>query len=223
MDQFLRIKEANRLFRNNGDGTFTDKAKDWAEPVNTGWGWNGLFFDFDNDGHPDIHVANGLMEFSLFYNDEKNVLMHFDPREKKFRDVSKGSGVDFPGNSRGGAAADFDGDGAVDLLMAGFHPPRLFRNSLKDNGNHWLELKLEGKASNRDAVGARVQVTAGDLVQNDWIGGQGGGFYSQAPKELHFGLGPRGQADAVEIWWPSGRRQKLAAVKADQKLVVQEP
>lgn len=222
MDRFVRLIEANGLFRNDGGGTFTNVHPKTVGPVKTGWGWNGYFFDFDNDGWLDIHVANGAFATSLYYHDERKVLMRFDSASRRYEDVSRASGADFPGNSRGGGFADFDRDGRLDVLVVGLHPARLFRNQVS-GGNHYLDLKLEGTKSNRDAIGAKVQLRVGQDILTDWVGGQGGGLASQCLKELHFGLGSKDLVDEVTIRWPSGTVTTLETIKADQRVVVREP
>jgi enediyne biosynthesis protein E4 len=223
LDQFVRLREANRLYRNNRDGTFTDVVKDVMEPVKTGWGWNGFFFDYDNDGYLDIHVQNGFG--TLLYDREPDVLIRFDPKAGKFRDVSAGSGVDVPRMERAGAYADFDRDGYLDLIVAHGGGARLLKNVLggEKGANRWLTIKLEGTRSNREGFGARVRVVSGRHAQTDWLGGQGGALASHCARELHFGLGSRGKADRVEVVWPSGASQTLRNVKAGQRLVVREP
>lgn len=221
-ERFFRIKEANKLYRNRR-GTFVDVTRERMEPVRTGWGWNGFFFDFDNDGYLDLHVANGAKPIHVFYGYERNVLLHYDPASGRYRDVSSVSGVNFPGNSRGGAYADLDGDGFLDLVVAGLHAPKIFRNTLKGNGNHWIGVRLEGAPSSSDSIGARVTVRAGDLTLTEWVGGQGGNLDSQCGKELHFGLGPRNAVDRIEVRWLSGRELALTNIPADQRIVLKEP
>lgn len=225
IDQYFRIKQANRLWRNNRNGTFTDVVEEKMGPLQTGWGWNGMFLDFDNDGHLDIHISNGSLPFHIFYHDERNVLIRQDPKTGLFRDVSAVSGVDFPGNSRGGAYADFDRDGFLDLVVVGLHPPKIFRNASGENGNHWISVRVKGAAPLRgtDGVGASVRVVAGDLVQTDWVGSQGGAFSSQCGKEIHFGLGRRARVDRLTVRWPSGRTKTLTNLRADHRIVLTEP
>ncbi|MEK9144565.1 MAG: CRTAC1 family protein, partial [Elusimicrobiota bacterium] len=223
LDQYFRIKQANRLYRNNKNGTFTNVVDELMGPIYTGWGWNGMFFDFDNDGFLDVHVSNGALPYNLFYHDERNVLIHQDPKTGRFHDVSRVSGVDFPGNSRGVTFADYDQDGFLDFVVIGIHPPVFFRNSMDKTGHHWLSVRLRGTVSNRDSIGARIEVKAGGAVQTDWVGGQGGGLSSQCSKDIHFGLGKSDTVDWVKVRWPSGRRKTLRGLKADRRIVIVEP
>lgn len=223
IEQFWLREEANRLYRNNRDGTFTDIVKERMEPISTGWGWNGMFFDFDNDGYLDLHVANGFKPRAFMYRDEPNVLIHYDPQLGRFRDVSTRSGLDFASNSRGGAFADFDRDGFLDMVVVGMHPPRLFRNTMAGNGNHWIRVTLRGVLSSRDSIGAKVQVTAGDLVQTSWMGQQGGNLISQCPNELYFGLGSHERVDSIRVEWPSGLVKTYRDVPVNRHFSISEP
>lgn len=121
----------------------------------------------------------------------------------------------------GAALLDFDNDGDLDILVSNNgQAPQLLRND-GGNANHWLQILLIGTDSNRDAVGARVKVTAGDLVLHDQKKG-GMSYQSAQDPRLHFGLGRREQVDAVEIRWPSGAITRLEKLKSNQILAVKE-
>jgi hypothetical protein len=137
--------------------------------------------------------------------------------------VSNGLGADFalPRASRGAAIGDFDNDGDLDILVNNNgEAPQLLRND-GGNANHWLEILLIGTKSNRDAVGARVKVVAGDLVQFDQRKG-GMSYQSAQDPRLHFGLGAHAQIDSMEIKWPSGEKTEVKDLKADQIVAIQE-
>ena len=124
-------------------------------------------------------------------------------------------------NSHGVAAADFDNDGAVELLVNNSHDaPSLLKN-LGERGN-WILVRLIGTRSNRDAIGARVTLTANGRRQMQEVR-SGGGYNSQSDFRLHFGLGKAQLIEGMEIRWPSGEIQKLSGVKANQVLTVTEP
>jgi hypothetical protein len=118
------------------------------------------------------------------------------------------------------AAADFDNDGAVEILVNNSHDrPSLLKN-LGEHGN-WILLKLEGTKSNRDATGARVTVRVSDQQQTQEVR-SGGGYISQSDFRLHFGLGKATKADAIEIRWPSGLVQRLENVAGNRVVRIRE-
>jgi len=122
---------------------------------------------------------------------------------------------------RGAAFGDYDNDGDIDMLVANCNQqPNLLRNS--GGGNNWVKLKLTGSKSNRDAVGAKIKMVAGNLVRTEEVKG-GSSFLSAHDLRVNFGLGPRTQVDAIEIQWPSGTVQKLKGIKANQIVSVREP
>jgi hypothetical protein len=140
-----------------------------------------------------------------------------------FENVSDRLGADFllPRVSRGAAVGDFDNDGDLDILVSNSgQAPQLLRND-GGNANHWLEILLIGTKSNRDGVGARVRVTAGDLVLYDQRKG-GMSYQSAKDPRLHFGLGSHSKIDAIEIRWPSGNVTKLAGIASDRIIAVKE-
>src|SRR5262249_2644611 len=119
------------------------------------------------------------------------------------------------------AVGDFDNDGDLDILVSNNgQSPQLLRND-GGNANHWLEVFLIGTKSNRDGVGARVRVTAGDLTLHDEKKG-GMSYQSAQDPRLHFGLGRNRNVDAIEILWPSGLRTEVVKLKSDQVIAVKE-
>ncbi len=143
--------------------------------------------------------------------------------EDGFFDVASVSGdvLTEPHVGRGGAYADYDGDGDLDLLVLQFgEEPALLRN---DGGNakNWLKVRLEGNESGRDALGAVVEVTSGGRTQTRFAGSQPS-YLSQNAPELHFGLGLVTQVERVRVRFPSGRVRELADVPANRVLTVEE-
>jgi hypothetical protein len=185
-------------------------------------------FDYDNDGARDLFLANGhvLDNVELYQADTRYAepkLMFRNIGRGTFENASSSLGPDLqsPRVSRGAAIGDFDNDGDLDILVNNHgQAPQLLRND-GGNTNHWLEILLIGAKSNRDGVGARVKVTAGDLVQYDQKKG-GMSYQSAQDPRLHFGIGQRAQVDAVEILWPSGTVTKLGSLKSDQIVAVKE-
>jgi hypothetical protein len=119
-----------------------------------------------------------------------------------------------PKAGRGTAFGDFDNDGDVDILVNNVHDaPDLYRVEARA-GNHWLTVKLSGRRSNRSAIGARVRCEAGGVTQWEEVRG-GGSYASQNDLRVHFGLGPAGRADRLEVRWPSGAREEWRGLPAD--------
>ena len=239
-DLYVTNIEDNALLRNNG-AQAPDQSRDFTETAaDAGAGkgmfqrqqrvsWGTVFFDYDNDGWEDLYVASGHLDSDPFTNHRKqpNLLLR-NTGQATFADVSSVSGADDPGVGRGVAYADFDGDGCLDLYVAnlglaggGPQSAKLFRNSCAW-GQNWLTVKTVGTVSNRDGIGARITVTAGDRAQIREIAA-GSSNKSQNMLPAHFGLGAADRVDAVEIRWPSGAVQRLANVSANQQLTVTEP
>lgn len=140
----------------------------------------------------------------------------------RYRDVAWAAGVDGIEDGRGVVSADFDGDGRLDLVVANqAKAPTLYHNRTTPETTHWLAVQLVGTESNRDAIGARVRVRIGDVVQSRWVQ-PASGFASQQPRTLHFGLGDAHRIDRIEITWPSGRTQVLPGQTVDRTMVIRE-
>ena len=219
-----------RLYQNMGDGTFDDatfRSKlSYATFHMSGFGTR--FMDYDNDGSRDIFMANGhvLDNIQRYHADTQYAepkLMFRNLGRGIFENVSDQLGPDFllPRVSRGAAIGDFDNDGDLDILVNNNgQPPQLLRND-GGNANHWLEILLIGTKSNRDGVGARVKIRAGDLTLYDQRKG-GMSYQSAQDPRLHFGLGQYSKVDSIEIVWPSGMVTRLSGLKSDQMIAVQE-
>lgn len=179
--------------------------------------------DFDNDMDLDIYLG-----CSLGVSNYPNILLE-NVGNGEFRQVAGAAGASGTdaGRTESVAVADYDNDGFLDLFVTNGNGPypfnsgphQLFRNL--GNANHWIEIDLAGTASNRDAVGATVYVTAGSITQ---MREQGGGIhsYSQNHQRLHFGLAGNTSASSIEVVWPNGNRQKINNVPADQILRIVE-
>jgi hypothetical protein len=219
-----------RFYQNLGNQTFDDatlRSKiGYATYHMSGFGTR--FMDYDNDGARDLFMANGhvLDNIQRYHADTRYAepkLMFRNNGHGVFENVSDLLGPDFqlPRVSRGAAAADFDNDGDLDILVNNNgQAPQLLRND-GGNSNHWLQILLIGTKSNRDGVGARVKVSAGNLILHDQRKG-GMSYQSAQDPRLHFGLGPHSNVDAIEIFWPSGSVTRLASVKSDQIIAVNE-
>ena len=222
--------ELNRLYHNNGDGTFTDitYSSGIGNKAMTLSGVSAKFIDYDNDGWPDIVQANGAMvdNVRLYHSEisyEEPLLMFHNLGKGKFEKVSDQMGPDFlhPVAGRGLATADFFNDGAVGLVVncRGDYP-ELLRND-GGNANHWLEVLLIGTKSNRDGIGASLKLTSGGVTQV--LQAEGGTSYmSSSDPRLHFGLAKHTNVDSVIITWPSGHVDKIENIAADQIIAVKE-
>jgi hypothetical protein len=219
-----------RLYRNLGDGTFDDDTFRSKLSYSTFHmsGFGARFMDYDNDGRRDIFMANGhvldnIQRYHAGTQYAEPKLMFRNLGNGVFENVSERLGPDFQSSrvSRGAAIADFDNDGDLDILVNNNgQSPQLLRNE-GGNGNHWLELLLIGTKSNRDGVGARAIVTAGDVILYEQRKG-GMSYQSAQDPRLHFGLGQRTKVDTIEIRWPSGTVTKLSNLSGDQILAVKE-
>ena len=219
-----------RFYQNLGDKTFEDATLlskiGYATYHMSGFGTR--FMDYDNDGARDLFMANGhvLDNIARYHADTQYAetkLMFRNNGRGIFENVSDLLGPDFqlPRVSRGAAVADFDNDGDLDILVNNNgQAPQLLRND-GGNTNHWLGLLLIGTKSNRDGVGARVKLSAGDLMLYDQRKG-GMSYQSAQDPRLHFGLGPRSNVAAIEILWPSGNVTKLTNLKSDQIIAIKE-
>jgi enediyne biosynthesis protein E4 len=209
------------LFKNQGGKYFTyvsgTHGIDRASRPYTGWGCG--FLDYNNDGWKDIFSANGELE-PLMKNAKQNLSMFENIEGKRFVDISAKLGAPFsrPGFGRGSAFADLNNDGFVDVVSTALgEMPRILMNSA-DNGAHWLEVELEGRKSNRDAIGARLLLTtAGGRRMTNHVA-PSAGFISSSDKRVHFGLGRERRIKTLEIRWPSGAIKTLHDLPADRIL-----
>jgi hypothetical protein len=216
------------LYHNNGDGTFTDVTDQAGLGANTQFlGWGTLFADIDNDGWPDLFVVDGHVYpevdgkgLNATFRERK--VLYWNQRNGRFKDISldAGPGIAARFNSHGVAAADFDNDGAIEILVNNSHdPPSLLKN-LGDHQN-WILLKLTGTKSNRDAIGARITLRANGHQQVQEVR-SGGGYISQSDFRLHFGLGTATKIDSLEIRWPSGLIEKIENVPCNHIVAIRE-
>jgi hypothetical protein len=233
MDLFVSNldKEIFSIYQNNGDETFDDKATATgiasATRLMSGWGLK--FFDYDNDGNLDLFLANGEPDDLITQLDARvsyrEPLMLFQNTGSGFRNISGDSGPVFsrPLSARGLAIGDFNNDGAVDVLIsANDGPPLLLRNNAS-TGNHWLGVRLIGKKSNPDAVGARISYQAGDLKRSRMKVG-GGSYLSSHDPRVVLGIGQRTKFDWIEVKWPqpSGVVERFTDLPIDRYITIVE-
>lgn len=216
--------EYNTLYHNDAPNSFTDvsyAAKVAAVSLpHVGWGTK--FFDYDNDGWVDLLVANGHV-YPQLPNYRQPRLFHRNNRDGTFTEISAQFGSIFTElhASRGVAFGDIDNDGDIDILIADLDgPPQLLRND-NGNANNSILIKTVGVKSNRDGIGARVKVVAGDLSQVDEVR-SGDSYISQSDMRLHFGLEKRTKVDLIEVRWPSGVIDKITGVGVNRIITIKE-
>jgi hypothetical protein len=223
-------KSSDHLWHNSGKGYF-DEVSDQAGitvPTREVLSFGGGFVDYDNDGWLDLFIANGHVYPEIevaspgTHYKQHNSLLH-NEMNGKFVETSAAAGLTAlpPRAGRGVAFADFDNDGFVDMVVSNDDdPPTLLHNS-GNNGNHFVNFKLVGTKSNRDALGARIRVMAGGISQIREIMG-GGSYLSQSDLRANFGLSKNTVVQNVEVTWPSGAHQVFHDVKADQFYLIEE-
>lgn len=221
--------ELNRLYLNHGGMRFSDStiSSGLARTAVLNSGFGTRFLDYDNDGWKDLVLVNGhvmdnvnFFRRDVFYAEKK---MLYRNSRGRFTNVSAAAGPAFAYArvGRGLALGDFDNDGDLDFLVNNNgQNGELIRND-GGNNNHWLAIRLIGVNSNRDGVGARIELTAGGTTQFDQAKG-GMSYLSASDPRIYFGLGQLQQADRVEIHWPSGKTDVFKDVQANQLLSIQE-
>ncbi|HAS17496.1 MAG TPA: hypothetical protein DCR39_06340 [Nitrospiraceae bacterium] len=202
-------------------------ASGLGEDVSIGFfGWGTDMFDYDNDGYPDIFVANGNPN-----PDFDNPRTTVGQRNQLFRnngsgiftDVSgsSGDGLKIARSSRGATFGDIDNDGDIDIVVNNNNNyASVLRNDGGNSGNY-LTIRLKGTKNNRDGIGAKVSLTAGSLVMLREVRA-GSGYLSQNDTRLHFGMDEVEKADKILIQWPSGITQLIKDVAANQFITVTE-
>lgn len=220
--------ENKNLYRNDGN-YFPDvsfKAGIGEATLNS-LGFGTFFFDYDNDGWQDLFMANGHVHDNIEVYDKLATyaqpaqLLHNEGKGRFVEQTAAGPGFAVPYVGRGAAYGDYDQDGDLDIaLMSSGRATALLRNE-GGNTDHWLQVHLEGRRSNRDGVGAKVYVQAGSLRLFQQVKA-GSGYQSTSQRALHFGLGQNAQAARVEVRWPSGAVQVVEGVGADQVLRLEE-
>ena len=221
IDLWVSDSKYNRLMKNVGDLKFEDvtEAAGISQLAAQYVSWGTGVHDFDNDGRDDIFIVHGGLihlipqEHSVFHN----------VGDWKFEDVSRAAGPFFnvKSDGRGASFADYDNDGQVDAFIVNLGSAAYLLHNTSPNGNHWITIRLVGHKSNRDGIGAQVEVVAGGKRQHRERTA-GNGYLSQDDPRVHFGIGDAAKIDSITVSWPSGARQVVKDVLPDRVITVEE-
>ena len=217
------------IYRNAGKGHFVEvtQASGMTAASQQMGGYSPTVADFDNDGWKDIFVSRGHVQSLLSANrlaiEQPNTVFH-NLGGMKFSALTAEAGLTSrpPSRHRGSAIGDLNSDGRIDVVVTALSAPAEIWMNQSPAENHWLELRLQGTASNRDGIGARIKVVTKTGTQYDHMS-TAAGYASSSAGPVHFGLGTNTSADLIEIRWPSGIIQQLRNVAPDHVLVVKEP
>jgi hypothetical protein len=210
--------DTSTLYRNNGDGTYTDMTFPAGLGINTNaLGWGTMFADVDNDGWPDLLVVNGHVypevdsaKLGSLYREPR--FLYYNLGNGKFRDLSKtsGPGLADPRSSRGLAIGDLLNDGRLEAVINNLSDRPMLLVNLAKNQNHWLGVHLTGTSSNRDGIGSRDTLRSAKRVWVDEVR-SGSSYNSSSDLRLHFGLGLEPHLVQIDVRWPNGKTEIFAA------------
>lgn len=241
----MRVVEANDLFISGKSDAGTDYSlsTDISRGYSsTGWSWDADFFDYDNDGDQDLYCLTGMNDFLVYstenpYFEDKEGIgkkvffaeshresnVFFENQNGKLVSGNEKSGLEVVYNSRSAAFLDLDMDGDEDIVMNNYHDKaNVFENIADSKGNNWIKIRLVGKPEKgitKDAIGAKVIVTASDLDVWREIHSTTG-YLSVHPKEQHIGVGGN-KAVEVQVIWPDGTDQKFENVEANGRYILE--
>jgi hypothetical protein len=230
-EQYDALLFGNALYRNLGQGKFTETAV--AAGLETFWPWGVATGDYDNDGDEDVFIPSG-MGYPYFYWPNQLMMNNGDGT---FHDRAAALGVEPPAggiyqgksiegqratrSSRSAVVADFDGDGRLDIVTNNFNDrPYYFANRFPRR--NYVAFRLTGTKSNRDAIGAVVRLWVGKTVMVRQVN-PAGGYLSHSSRAVHFGLGDRSKVDRIEIRWPRGIVQTLDNPEINTLHQIREP
>ncbi|MGH9510821.1 MAG: CRTAC1 family protein [Terriglobales bacterium] len=221
--------DTSTLYRNNGNGTFDDVTYAAGLGLHTQYlGWGAMFFDFDNDGWPDLLVVNGHVypevdKQHLGSNFQEPKILYHNNGNGTFTDISAdaGAGINMPRSARGLAVGDLWNDGRLSAVISNMNAhPSLLVNQV-ESANHWIAFRLIGTKSNRDGIGARISLQAGGRMRVAEVR-SGSSYSSNSDMRVHFGLGQTNRIDFVEIRWPSGLVERFHDLPVDAIHVLKE-
>jgi hypothetical protein len=222
--------EYNTLYRQEAgmsfmDVSFSSKLAQVSIPY---VGWATDFLDFDNDGWVDLMVVNGHVypqvdKVSVGTTYAQRVLLFHNERNGTFVEMAANCGDSLMNRrvSRGAAFGDIDNDGDIDVVINNLDGAAVVLRNDGGNKNNWINIKTVGSKKNRDALGARVKVTAGNLVQVKEVY-SGGSYISQNDTRLHFGLEKKTRVDSIEVRWPAGKVEVIRDLPVNAFLVIEE-
>jgi enediyne biosynthesis protein E4 len=232
LDVFMThfANDYSTLYRNAGDLLFEDVTMK-ANLLETEWllvSWSTRFVDLNHNGWKDLFHTNGhvypfLLTAGWSESYYQPCTVYLNRKDGTFLDVTAKSGdaARADGAGRGAAFGDFDNDGDIDIAVARLNDsPRLLRNDLSTT-NHWVMFELRGRQSNRDGLGAWVEIDAGGMSQV-WEVKRSVGIYSSSDPRVHFGLGSAARIERLRVRWPSGRIQELEDIAADRHYILDE-
>jgi hypothetical protein len=217
------------LYSNQGNGIFADVTYAAGLGLHTQYlGWGTMFLDFDNDGWPDLILANGHVypevdKFRLGSTYLEPRVLYHNNGNQTFTDVSatSGPGITKPLSSRGLGVGDLWNSGQQSIVLNNMNArPSLLVNTMPSK-NHWVEFKAVGTKSNRDGIGAKITVHAGNRLLVDEVR-SGSSYISQNDMRAHFGLASATQLDSVEVRWPSGLTERFEKIPADTIQTIKE-
>ena len=214
--------DTSTLYRNNGDGTFSDNTFPAGLGLHTQYlGWGTMFFDFDNDSWPDLLLVNGHVypevdKYKLGSNYEEPRILYHNNGNGTFSDISAsaGPGITARWSGRGLAIGDLWNNGQLAAVISNMNAhPSLLVNQVH-NGNHWIGFKTVGTRSNRDGIGARITLKVGKRTLLDEVR-SGSSYDSNSDMRVHFGLGAATKIDGLQVRWPSGLVESFSNLSVD--------
>lgn len=236
--------QLNNGTNRGGEPIFSDIAR-FAGMATTDWSWGALFADFDNDGHKDVFVSNGVKrdvnnndvnaryDNASFFGRESNPDFNLMPStpianfafqnngDFSFSNVTEDWGLEQKGFSNGFAYTDLDGDGDLDLVINNMDGAATIAvNQTQKTGNHYLKVALKGQDQNLMGLGAKVMVKSGETQQQQELT-LSRGYQSSVEPVLHFGLGSKDKVDGIKIFWPNGKIQTVKNIAVDQTIEIQ--
>jgi hypothetical protein len=218
--------ESTSFYRNLGRGLFADHttAIGLAAPSRYLLGFGVAWLDAENDGRLDLITANGhVSDYGPGVACAMPLQLLRGEAGRRLTDVSERAGGPFREShlGRGLAAGDLDNDGRIDAVVVAQDEPLIYLHNRTAHAGHFVTLGLEGRGSNRDAIGARVMVEASGRRLVSWRCG-GGSYQSAGDPRLHFGLGSAARVRRVEISWPSGRVDRFDDLEVDREYRLRE-